>query len=367
MEMKPLIYGYVDGEAYRMSRFNTSKERRHGLIFTDNTQNGQYAYRDIAEIIEHEAHINGGEVYLLDPSGKFDDHIPADSMDTHNASEKVMGSPAKILFPDDLDDPIELGIHQIDSLLVSYFKTHGNTLSNAQRALFFELVKQAYTDTDAPHTSMGALFGGPPTLTELVEELIPLLNKSSQPRFHTFAESLEDILPGGKYGKLGRLEGTLEAGAEPVQRYTLDFGTETPHELHYQALLNCIMTKAHMRETNTWVVLSGYEHLLSRDISQQSVTEALNAGTDTNTYYDLIVENPQNHSVNPPLQDWGEHGAYTRYYTPDAPHTFNTQLLTHAYWLDGNPSPGSSRSLLARAKSSDSPYQLETPGEAPEP
>lgn len=368
MSRNPNVYGDVDGQQFKLDRFDKTHSRHHGLIFTDDSPNGQFAYRDLCHNIEHEATANGVDVYIIDPRRNLNSFSKPHNVDTHEVSFETLGNPMKFAFPEGFTNPVEFGIQKNLSLLVSLFELHGFELSIKQKDLLFELVRQAYDDINASRRALDGLFGPTLTLADLTTAIVTLCKESSQPILKDFAAYIEALQTGDKYEELGGVTGRLNIGQNPIQRYTFDthpFEYGYKPQLIYQSLLNCIMREAHTSVSKTWVVMSGYDWLLEEGVSQRTIEEALSVASGGNTAYEFVIENLSDNSVLPPIQNWYNQGCYTRFYTTDAPPSLGMTPAQYAEWFNIDSNSEHSRSVLAMSKHNKGPYQLETEPSSP--
>lgn len=360
MTTDSFVYGDADGDPFEMARFDGASARRHGLIFTDDSPNGVHAYRDLCEIIEHEALQNDIEVFILDPHGKFEFFSHTAPVDTHDISFETLGNPVEFAFAEGFTDSKSVGIRNIQSLLLSMFGLQGFELSREQQELFYHLVHQAYTNCEAPCSPLDLLFDDIPTLAELTSELVPLCTASSQPVLNDFATYLQAFQCGGQYEATGDLSGELTTSSKSITRYTNpDISSNIHPSIIYHTLLNCVMNEAHSSDNDTWVVLGDYTYLLLDGASQQSVRETLSVASGAYTSYEFIVENLTDYTNLPPMQQWYNQGRYTRFYTTDAPPSLGTAPSNYAEWLDTDSQNNTSQSVLALSEHAEGPHRLE--------
>lgn len=363
MDFKPFKYGTVNGDPFEFNRIHSTSAQQHGITFTDTTPNGQLAYRDLCQIIEHEAKINNTNVLIVDPRDKLNTFTQRANVDTHTVRFELLGNPLRIPFPKGFHDPLSIGAQTIQSLLLSIAGQQGVELSYNQQNLLLEMIKQLYIDSDAPQTSVDRVSDTVPTLAEFSRELQSLCRESSQPVFNEFATCLSVISSHGEYGELGMLSGKIQTQQSNIQRYILSQHPEKyayPSGILYHILLNCIMTEAHDSMENTWVILGDYQFMLEHEISQRAVETAFSFASGANAVYDIVIENFNTNPTAPPLQNWYNQGRYTRYYTTDGTTSFGAVPDHYSDWLTHTPTNGNSHSVLAVSTHNTDPYQLET-------
>lgn len=359
----PVLFGAENGARVEKQRFNQTSARSHGLTFTDDSANGQIAYRDLAQIIRQVLETTDIDVFILDPSNKFDQIEPFVSTSTHELSLETLGNPLKFPFVEGFQDSFKFGMQTIQSLLLTAIGINGGSFTHSQEELFFHLVKQAYTNLEGARRPLDTLFTDDPTLADLSAELIPLCRQSSQTEINGLVQILSEFQATGKYQSLGDLEGELTVGDASIQRYTLEWDpmeNNIQPALLYQTVLTSMMAKAHLNDGQTWVVLSDYETLLTEGTSQRVLERALQIASGANTVYDMVIKNVTNQRTLPPIQNWYNQGMYTRYYTADAPPTLGAIPSEHNQWFNHSKPDRQSHSLLALSEHGEDPHRLET-------